>query len=873
MRGVGQRHTYGKSGFIHYIFIFKHGGRAALAAYQIKQYFVALVVQVCIYSGTSMSQLYNELSTLFGFKSFRPHQEAVVKAVLDGRDTFTIMPTGGGKSLCYQLPARLMDGVCVVISPLISLMKDQVDAANATGLKAAAINSANSMAKNSAVFGGIRRGEYDLLYVSPERMSLPDFTLFLQTLKISFFAIDEAHCISEWGHDFRPDYLALSALRANFPAVPLAAFTATATSRVAQDIVARLGLRDPLLTNASFNRPNLFYQVMPKGDEAGQIMAFLREHQGESGIIYRTTRKNVEATAEFLRGQGIEALAYHAGLADAERGRAQEAFQRDECQLIVATIAFGMGIDKSNVRFVIHADLPKNIEGYYQETGRAGRDGEPAHCLLLYGRKDIAQLMRFAEGIADESAREVAKNQLYRMMDYTQKDLCRRKALLAYFGEVFPQDNCGACDICTGRVEREDASVSAQKLLSAMVRTGCRFGARHAINIVLGKENKRILECGHNQLPTFGCGSDHDAPYWHRVLDALLAQGMAVITDPTFPIPQVTPLGWETLRGQRQCFIVRGEETARQSARRRRPEDDPLFLLLRDERKRLAAEAQVPPYVVFSDRTLREMAALVPLSGEALLQVHGVGSRKLESYGQEFLSLLVKWSADNPEDAERRRAEGKQSGDPDLAARREQAAERERTAGRKQAEEGEQSARRARAARPEQHARSGQGGAHEQFEGFAHNGDSYLESHGWHDEGGEEAARPRPARHGRNDEGSNDAPTAPRREKGDTARETGRLLDEGFTLHQVCVARNLKIATVLGHMEQMAQDGKSFGHLQLLPEETLNFCRDLFKASGSWMLTPMMELARKGLDESEPAPITFEDARLARLLLQEEENW
>lgn len=602
-----------------------------------------------------MGLLTTSLASLFGFRTFRPHQEEIVRAVIEKRDTFTVMPTGGGKSLCYQLPAKILPGACVVVSPLISLMKDQVDAANATGIKAAAFNSAATAREKDAIRAALKAADLDLLYVSPERLRLPDFLAFLKTVPVSFFAVDEAHCISEWGHDFRPDYLALSCLKREFNGIPVAAFTATATDRVEGDIIDRLGLDAPLRTRASFNRPNLFYQVTPKEDLEFQLLEFLRLHENESGIIYRTTRKDVEKTALFLKVKGIRALPYHAGLSDAERATTQDAFRKDVCPVIVATIAFGMGIDKPNVRFVAHGDLPKNLESYYQETGRAGRDGEPARCVLFYGRKDIAQLLRFAEGVGDESARDIAKTQVYRILDFTQKEGCRRKALLGYFGEELPGDNCGGCDICTGETEREDATIDTQKLLSAMVRTNCRFGARHCISIVMGKETPRIRDLGHRDLPTFGVGRNRDQAYWSRIMDAILAQGLADTTDPAFPVPEITARGWEVLRGQRNVAIIRlaVNQDKRPRLRKRDLEASPLFLALREERDRIAKDLSVPAYVIFADRSLREMGAYMPDSPERFLAVSGVGLHKLEAFGGTFLPLITSYRADNPEEAAR----------------------------------------------------------------------------------------------------------------------------------------------------------------------------------------------------------------------------
>jgi ATP-dependent DNA helicase RecQ len=396
------------------------------------------------------SKILDTLKTVFGFQSFRPNQESIIKNILHGRNVFAVMPTGGGKSLCYQLPATVMHGTAVVISPLISLMKDQVDAAVENGIRAAFMNSSMNADEVSDVYRMLKYNKIKLLYIAPERFAMPHFLERLKTVAISLFAIDEAHCISEWGHDFRPDYLGLSLIPKMFPGVPIAAFTATATQRVQADIIDKIGIRKPHIVRASFNRPNLFYEVKAKSKVELQILKFLRDRPGESGIIYRTTRDSVMETADFLKSKGIAVLPYHAGLSADERSKNQEAFNRDEVQVVVATIAFGMGIDKSNLRFVIHADLPKNIEAYYQETGRAGRDGEPAHCLLFFGRGDIPKIRYFINDMTDDKERFIAIQKLNQTVGFASHNVCRRKQLLTFFGEDYPRDNCGACDICSG---------------------------------------------------------------------------------------------------------------------------------------------------------------------------------------------------------------------------------------------------------------------------------------------------------------------------------------------------------------------------------------------------------------------------------------
>jgi len=594
------------------------------------------------------------LAETFGFTVFRPNQEEIVRAILSRQSVFVVMPTGGGKSLCYQLPARLMKGVCIVISPLISLMKDQVDAARANGLQAAALNSTNTVQQRNDIRDALHANELDLLYLSPERFNSENFLERLKTLDISFFAVDEAHCISEWGHDFRPDYLALARISEEFPDVPVAAFTATATPRVAEDIIHRLKLKNPHLTRASFNRPNLFYQVIPKQRLDHQLLDFLKRHPNESGIVYRTSRKKVEETAAFLQSHGFSALSYHAGMSDEDRHAAQEAFRRDECAIIAATIAFGMGIDKSNVRFVVHGDLPKNIEGYYQETGRAGRDGEPAHCTLFFGRQDIALLARFAEEIEDAQAREVATAQLWQMVRFAEQDGCRRVGLLRYFGEEFPETNCGNCDVCIGEVEREDATVAAQKVLSAVYRTGQRFGAGHICDIVVGANTEKIRQFQHDRLPTYGVGKDRPKSYWRTVLDALVARKILVADDPKRPILKLTDDAWAILRDKRPFQILRQQPCQPDQLQKPRVavsrNDAPawesnslserLFQRLRELRKEIAMTENLPPYIVFSDKSLREMSHIFPINNEEFLLVTGVGQRKLETYGEAFLAAI-----------------------------------------------------------------------------------------------------------------------------------------------------------------------------------------------------------------------------------------
>jgi len=588
------------------------------------------------------------LQSIFGYSSFRANQEEIVQAILAGRDIFAVMPTGGGKSLCYQLPASMLPGTCLVVSPLISLMKDQVDAANAFGMKAALLNSSLSTKKQHEVLARLQDGAYDLLYLSPERLATAGFFERLRQAPLSFIAVDEAHCISEWGHDFRPDYLALANLKQELPGVPITAFTATATQRVQEDIIRRLALSRPLMTRASFDRPNLFYQIQLRDQVNNQIETVVRDHADEAGIIYRLSRADVEKTAVWLQKKGIRALPYHAGLDKQTRSHNQEAFNRDEVQVVVATVAFGMGIDKSNVRFVIHGDLPKSMEGYYQETGRAGRDGEPALCLLLYSRGDYFRLRPFIDQLPDERERQAGLAQLSRMMALAEQPVCRRRALLHYFDEEYSLDNCGACDVCVHGVQKIDATTEAQMVMSAIYRSGQRFGAGHIVDIVYGAKTARISALGHDQLKTYGVGRDRGKRFWRQFIDGMLSQRLLTSEGDPFPMLQITAAGEEVLFG-RTGFISHQmlEDT---SGKAERPlYDEPLFALLKTLRRDMATEAGVPPYVLFSDKSLHQMSSLFPQTPEALLAISGVGQMKLERYGTPFLEAIANYLAANPE--------------------------------------------------------------------------------------------------------------------------------------------------------------------------------------------------------------------------------
>ncbi|QEN09916.1 DNA helicase RecQ [Oceanispirochaeta crateris] len=583
------------------------------------------------------------LQIQFGYDSFRPNQREIIDAVLEGKDVFASMPTGGGKSICYQIPALCLEGVTLVISPLIALMKDQVDAALETGIPAAFINSTLKAAEAASVYSRLYSGEIKLLYISPERLALEGYLEKLKQLPIRFFAVDEAHCLSEWGHDFRPDYLSLARIRDAFPGIPIAAFTATATQKVQDDIIRILHLSSPYLVRASFNRKELFYRVDRKEKVLPQITEFIKDHEGQAGIVYRTSRKDVEKTAAHLNTKGIKALPYHAGLSQKLRETNQDKFNNDDVQVICATIAFGMGIDKSNIRFVIHGDLPKSMEGYYQETGRAGRDGLESHCLLLYSAGDLVKQQYFIDQMSDPEEQKKAKANLSRMARFAAVNVCRRKQILEYFNES-AADDCGFCDICTGELEKINASVDAQKILSAVMRTEERFGLTHIIDIVLGADTEKIRRMGHEKIKTYGVGRDKSKKWWRGIVEELISQEAVFQDGESYNALIITEKGKRILFGKESFYILKREDTLPALPS---PEEDlfaksgkydeSLFDQLKELRMELARKRRVPPYVIFSDKTMREMSALKPTDNSSFLRVSGVGETKLEQYGPFFI--------------------------------------------------------------------------------------------------------------------------------------------------------------------------------------------------------------------------------------------
>jgi ATP-dependent DNA helicase RecQ len=590
------------------------------------------------------------LRTIFGYDSFRGQQQRIIEQVASGRDVLVLMPTGGGKSLCYQIPALTMDGVGIVISPLIALMQDQVSALHQLGVKAAFLNSTLSLEQVRAIEQQLLNGELDLLYIAPERLSNARTQALFARCKISLFAIDEAHCVSQWGHDFRADYLQLSVLHQQFPQVPRIALTATADERTRQEIITRLALEQAEIFISGFDRPNIRYRIIQKDNARQQLLSFIRaEHAGDTGIVYCLSRKKVEETAEWLNQKGLRALPYHAGMGHEVRQKNQHQFLMEDGLIIVATIAFGMGIDKPNVRFVAHLDLPKSVEAYYQETGRAGRDGLPANAWMAYGLQDVLTLRQMmSTSTADEAHKRVEYHKLDAMLALCEMVSCRRQALLAYFGDVLEQ-GCGNCDTCLEPVETWDGSVAAQQALSAIYRTGQRFGVTYLIDVLRGKSDERIRQFGHDKQSTFGIGKALDEKQWRSVFRQLVAKSLVEIDFEGHGSLKLTEASRPVLRGE-QTLMLRKDAQIEKTKRDRNEKrsvsgqaDSALWNALRAKRRELADQQDVPPYIIFNDATLMAMVDVRPRNHQQLAMISGIGERKLELYGDEFLAVLAEF--------------------------------------------------------------------------------------------------------------------------------------------------------------------------------------------------------------------------------------
>ncbi len=584
------------------------------------------------------------LRDVFGYQSFREGQQEVIDTAIEGNDSLVIMPTGGGKSLCYQIPALVRSGVTVVISPLISLMKDQVDQLKANGVAAECVNSTQTREELIGIYNRMHAGQVKLIYVSPERVLTNEFVERLHNIQLSMIAVDEAHCISQWGHDFRPEYALLGQLKQQFPHVPIMALTATADDATRRDIQSRLQLTEPHIYLGSFDRPNIRYTLVEKHKPVSQVIRYLGTQKGQCGIIYCGSRKKVEMLTEKLCNNHIRAASYHAGLDVDERAYVQEAFQRDDIQIVVATVAFGMGINKPNVRFVVHFDIPRNIESYYQETGRAGRDGLPAEAMMLYDPADISWLRRMLDEKDEGPQKQVESHKLTAMTHFAEAQTCRRQVLLNYFGE-YREKPCGNCDICLDPPKHFDATEEARKALSCVYRINQNFGIGYAVEVLRGMQNVRVRENGHDKISTYGLGRDHSHDYWVSIFRQLIHKGLLFQNITRNSTLQLTEEARPLLRGDvsLELAVPRLDTAARASKSDKlssKNYDKKLFAKLRKLRKSIADQDGLPPYVVFSDATLIDMAEILPTSYGEMLAVNGVGQRKLEKYADPFLDLI-----------------------------------------------------------------------------------------------------------------------------------------------------------------------------------------------------------------------------------------
>lgn len=589
---------------------------------------------------TRLASLESSLQTHFGFDCFKKGQRDVITQLLEGKDALALMPTGGGKSLCYQLPAVLLDGISIVVSPLISLMQDQVEALKTNGVKAAFLNSSLTSEQQSQVYDKLTDGQIKILYLAPERLLQFQSLQRLKSLPISLIAIDEAHCVSMWGHDFRQDYRALGQLKQHFPKVPFVGLTATADHATQQDIAQQLALVEPLVVKNSFDRPNIRYSLLSKYKPLEQIVAYLKQQDG-SGIIYCNSRKRVDELSQQLGKRGINCAGYHAGMEPEIRDIIQRDFLKDNIQVIVATVAFGMGINKSNVRFVIHHDIPRSIESYYQETGRAGRDGLPSEALMLFSEKDAARVQEWINSGEHSERREIELHKFAAMQAFAEAQTCRRQILLNYFSEATHKD-CGNCDICLDPPQQFDATEQAQKLLSCIYRLNQIFAAQYVIDVLRGKAHKRILEQNHQSLSTYGLGKDQSDAYWHNLINQLIHRGLVRIDMLQFGALKLTEAARPLLKGEIALQLAVPRLQLKQKTKQSNGNyDRALFAKLKHLRKAIADRDEVPPFVVFSDASLIDMADKQPQSDQAFLAIHGVGDTKLERYGESFINLIA----------------------------------------------------------------------------------------------------------------------------------------------------------------------------------------------------------------------------------------
>ena len=624
----------------------KNNGVADVASHQQRR----------ISTSTSSTSRYNAamnknaveiLNQVYGYDQFRGQQAQIIDQLVNGHDALVLMPTGGGKSLCYQIPSLMRDGCGIIVSPLIALMQDQVDAMQQLGVRAAFLNSTLAANEQQLIEQQLIEGQLDLLYIAPERLVQDRTQGLLERCHIALFAIDEAHCVSQWGHDFRSDYLSLNMLHERFPQIPRIALTATADQRTREEIIQRLALVDAQAFISGFDRPNIRYAISNKVNPRKQLQAFLNNRREEAGIVYCLSRKKVEDTAAWLTGLGYDALPYHAGLSPQLRQTHQSRFLREEGVIIVATIAFGMGIDKPDVRFVAHLDLPKSIEAYYQETGRAGRDGQPAEAWMIYGLQDVVRLQQMQSEATSEQFKRSERHKLDAMLGLCEVTSCRRKVLLNYFADAAPE-HCGNCDNCQIPPQTWDASEAAQKVLSCVYRTGQRFGVGHVIDVLLGKETDKVIQHDHAQLSTFGIGKDNSEAQWRSVIRQLVVRGLLRVDVEGYSALQLTDECRPVLRGEQSVHLRVEELKASKSSKSKRsrnktpvrPEQEVLWEALRDCRKRLAEEYDVPPYVIFHDATLQEMLELQPMSRMDMLTITGIGESKLEKYGGDFIEVI-----------------------------------------------------------------------------------------------------------------------------------------------------------------------------------------------------------------------------------------